>query len=540
MHFQFFLAIVAVVTLFAPNALAFVDGIDVSRHQNTIAWNSVKADGIDFAFVKATEGVNFVDINFHANMQGAIAAGVHVGPYHFARIDSFNGVPFTSYDGNPFIPGSDPYLDAVSEANDFLDAITPYYNTGLHLPPVADVEGLPDFNSSFLEREFISNWVQIFSDTVNTTLGRRPIIYTSKSGANSRYTPAVASSHDLWLAWWKNSTSNPPISSDTPDWNPWDFWQWTATGSVNGISGNVDRDVFEGTPQQLEQLLIGTGPGNPGDVVSITDFETDEGYFKWATDFSGSNQGIGAASTAERVTTEAYAGNGSQQIFIEGDPGGWLLRHVSGLNSPVASPASNLALDATGHIGFWLMTDDPGIEVQIAMDDPATADRGVSQDVIADGEWHLYEWDFEDDSQWEAWVNEEGIITGPTVTIDSIQFSGIGDATFYLDAVSHNPLGSLGPQVGDFDLDGDADADDLTQWIGDFGLNPDSDADADGDTDGADFLAWQRNLTASALGATQAVPEPTSAMLLVLGAVGLWGSKTVREFGRCNRRKLRK
>ena len=346
-------------------------------------------------------------------MQGAIDAGVHVGPYHFARIDSFNGVPFTSYDGSPFTPGTAPYLDAVSEADDFLAAITPYYNTGLHLPPVADVEGLPDFNNSFLEREFISNWVQLFSDTVNDSLGRRPIIYTSKNGANTRYTSAVASSHDLWLAWWKNSTSNPPVTSDTPQWNPWNFWQWTATGSVNGINGNVDRDVFDGTLQQLEQLLIGTGPGNPGDVVSITDFESGEGYFKWATQFSGSNQGINAGSTAERVTTEAYEGNGSQEIDINGDPNGWFLRHVSGLNTPVANPASNLALDASGHVGFWLMTDDPGISVQIAIDDPDTADRGISQDVIADGEWHLYEWDFEDDSQWEAWVNEEGIITGP-------------------------------------------------------------------------------------------------------------------------------
>ena len=243
----------ALLTFCSSSAMAFVDGIDVSHWQGNINWNAVKNDGIDFDFVKATEGVNFVDSRFHQNMQGATAAGVHIGPYHFARIDSFNGVPFTEYDGSPFTPGTAPYIDAVSEANDFIDEISPYYNSGLYLPPVADVEGLPDFNNAILEREFISNWVQIFSDTVNNSLGRRPIIYTSLFGANNRYTPAVASSHDLWLAWWKGTgTSNPPVPSNTPLWNPWDFWQWTASGSVNGVSGNVDRDVFDGTLQELE------------------------------------------------------------------------------------------------------------------------------------------------------------------------------------------------------------------------------------------------------------------------------------------------
>ena len=284
MHIKAFLLVFLTLTLATRSTQAFVDGIDVSRWQGTINWNNVKADGIDFAFVKATEGVDFVDVKFHANMQGAIAAGVYIGPYHFARLDSLNGVPFTSYDGSPFAPGSAPYLDAVSEANDFLDAIMPYYDTGLHLPPVADVERLPDFNSTFLEREFISNWVQLFSDTVNNSLGRRPIIYTSKFGANTRYTPAVASSHDLWLAWWKNSTSNPPVTSDTPAWSPWDFWQWTATGSVNGVGGNVDRDVFDGTLQQLEELLIDTGPANPSDFDQDGDVDGQD-LAQWTDDY---------------------------------------------------------------------------------------------------------------------------------------------------------------------------------------------------------------------------------------------------------------
>jgi hypothetical protein len=282
--------------------------------------------------------------------------------------------------------------------------------------------------------------------------------------------------------------------------------------------------------QELNDVLIGYSPPGPSDVVSITDFEVDEGYFNWETGYSGTNQGIGASSTALRVTAEAHEGIGSQEIYIDGDPASWLYRHVAGIGSPAANPATNLALDAAGNVGFWLKTDDSGVTVQIAIDDPDTADRGVEKDVIADGQWHLYEWDFSDDSQWEAWVNEEGIITGPTVTIDSIQFRGAGDATFYLDTVAHNPLGSLAPLEGDFNLDGNVDYDDLTQWEGDFGLNGDSDADEDGDSDGADYLAWQRNSGApgAVVSQLQTVPEPATAALFILGVFVLRNRRAAR------------
>ena len=110
---------------------------------------------------------------------------------------------------------------------------SPIYLAGQYLPPVADVEGLPDFNSTSLEKTFISNWVQLFSDTVNNALGIRPIIYTSKSGANTYYTSTVAAAHKLWIAWWKGTgTTSPPLQSDTPLWNRWSFWQWAADGTA--------------------------------------------------------------------------------------------------------------------------------------------------------------------------------------------------------------------------------------------------------------------------------------------------------------------
>ncbi len=284
------------------HAATYIQGIDVYNGDGAVNWTTAKNAGVQFAFVKATEGVDYVDARFSTNMHNANAAGVYIGPYHFCRVDSKNGVPFTSYNGRLFVVGSDPWLDATSEAADFVQAIRPYYTSGSYLPPVADVEGLPDFGSASLNKTFISNWVQLFSDTVNNSLGVRPMIYTSKSGANTHYTSAVAASHRLWEAWWKGTgTTSPPLQSDTPLWNPWLFWQWSATGSVAGVPGSgaahdCDKDVFYGTMQQLTSLLVHNVPGdyNHNGVVDAAD------YVVWR-DSLGSNVNLAADGNNNQI-----------------------------------------------------------------------------------------------------------------------------------------------------------------------------------------------------------------------------------------------
>ncbi len=287
-----------------------------------------------------------------------------------------------------------------------------------------------------------------------------------------------------------------------------------------------------GDRQAIKDYLdfIATPPGgSPGTVLD--DFETDEGHFGWSLTYSGTNQGILAGSTANRVTEEAESGNASQKLLIHGEPDGWLLRHLSGIGS-AAAPAGNVALDAIGYVGFWLKTADSGLSVQLALDDPGTADLGFDQPIISDNQWHLYQWNLEDDYQWAGWVTGDGTITGPTVTIDSIQFSGAGDATIYMDTVSYNPDQLLaGAMPGDFDADGNVDGADLALWQAGFGMASGAgaavgDADRDTDVDGSDFLIWQRNLTSVANSAALAVPEPSAWLLSVVGILlGLLGTR---------------
>ncbi|QEG37159.1 glycoside hydrolase family 25 protein [Bythopirellula goksoeyrii] len=243
---------VALVTQ-TPLAAQFIQGIDVSHWQGNINWASVKNAGVEFAFTKATEGVDFIDVRYSQNMAGASAAGVMIGPYHFARPDSFENDP----------------LDAANEANDFVDAIQAYYQSpGLFLRPVLDVERLPDAHQipiGTTQKSFLSQWIRNFNAVVETRLGFTAMIYSNSNYAINYFESDIAQ-YDFWLANWNYTPPSTPPSSLSGVWNDWDFWQWTDSWSVPGIAGPVDGDVFEGSMADLMQFLA---------VPASADFDGD-------------------------------------------------------------------------------------------------------------------------------------------------------------------------------------------------------------------------------------------------------------------------
>lgn len=210
-------------------------------------------------------------------------------------------------------------------------------------------------------------------------------------------------------------------------------------------SGSLGQDRINTIIPFLDSIV--TLPRG-GVFVNLTDFNANEGHFGYSPTLSGSNSGILSGTTAVRTTSEAHEGAGSQRITVVGDANGWFLRHLSGDGSgTVASPSANIPLDAHGSVGFWLMTNDAGLEVAIALDDPDSADVGARRKIIDDGQWHLYEWDLENDLDWTAWANQDGIITGPTVWLDSIQFWGAGNAVIYLDSIFYRTHSAV-PEPG--------------------------------------------------------------------------------------------
>lgn len=286
-------------------------------------------------------------------------------------------------------------------------------------------------------------------------------------------------------------------------------------------SGSLGADRLDAVNTWYDALAEPLDPGGnlSPDAAVITSFDVagDEGAFDRPPTYSGSNQGI-LGGTSEQTFAEDHLGGGSQILTIDGESSGWRLRHLAGSGSP---GANNPEFAATGHVGFWLKTETPGLSVRLVVDDPSTGDQGLLKSVTADGEWRLYEWDLSDDTQWDGWVNGDGVITGPTLSIDSIMLYGAGDAVVYLDTVAHNPLGSLLVPfpTGDYNRDGVVDASDFAAWREQYGdaVTPGDGADgnSDGVVDAADYSVWRDALAAASPTAeTTGIPTPGSLSLL--------------------------
>ena len=231
--------------------------------------------------------------------------------------------------------------------------------------------------------------------------------------------------------------------------------------------------------------------------------EGHEGYFHRPLDFSGSTTANVAGSTAERTSVEAQAGTDSQRLNIVYDETSgtdFFLRHVAGArfsdfdgSTNAAERVSNLQFESIGSVGFWLKTDDPGLQVSLAIDDPTTGDRGVFRPVIADGQWRRYFWNLENPNDWESWpgVGGNGQIDESRVTLDSIQFIGATDAEVFLDTIFWDP--QLAIPSGDFDGNGQYecnDVDELVLKIFSGVYEPEFDLNQDGTLDPADLEAW--------------------------------------------------
>ena len=234
-----------------------VVGIDISDANGNVDMNQVKTDNkhIEYLFVKATEGypegddVNhevskkYLQSNFTKNMDNALSAGLKVAPYHFARPDY-----------NPTLE------DAEQEAIYFVKKIKSYYENNKMLAPMIDIEHPLNENVNNQNqigrwtKAELSSWILALSNKVEVLLGVKPILYMNENFVNNEVDSSL-SSNTLWIA--KYNINNGEIGErpSTGTWSKYGFWQYTSKGSVSGITGDVDLNIFNGSVEALTQTL---------------------------------------------------------------------------------------------------------------------------------------------------------------------------------------------------------------------------------------------------------------------------------------------
>ena len=195
-------------------------GVDVSKYQGDIDWNKVKAAGYDFAMIRIGargygSGNLVLDDNFVAYMTGARAAGLDTGVYFFSQATTEEEV--------------------VEEANFTVGALMNYQVT---YPVAIDVEWIEDdkARTDDLTAMDRTELAVKFCDTVKA-FGYTPMIYASRDMLIAGMHPDLFEDYEVWLS----DDYQPEDGTDYP--YAFSMWQYSQTGRVDGISGDVDINL---------------------------------------------------------------------------------------------------------------------------------------------------------------------------------------------------------------------------------------------------------------------------------------------------------
>lgn len=192
-------------------------GVDVSRFQGDIDWEKVADAGIEFAIIRTgfrgtTEGKLLQDDYFEDNIKGASENGIDVGVYFYSQAVNKE--------------------EAMEEVQMMLDMIEPY---NIEFPVVIDIESAESDSArtANLSSDVYEEVAKVFCEAVKKA-GYKPMIYGNVKSFTLLMDAADVDDYDIWIAYY-----------GTPLYYPYhfDIWQYTSTGTVDGISGNVDLNI---------------------------------------------------------------------------------------------------------------------------------------------------------------------------------------------------------------------------------------------------------------------------------------------------------
>ena len=194
-----------------------IAGIDVSVFQGDIDWDEVKADGIDFAMIRlgyrgASDGGLHVDSCFKQNIKGAKKAGVDIGVYFFSQAITPE--------------------EAIEEARFVLKKIR---GKGVNYPIAFDMEPIDGTErAANLTMEEKTKVADAFCQVIKRN-GYTPMIYGNPQWLNGHLDLGYLTEYNTWLAHYAHGTHYE---------NQFYMWQYTDSGSVEGIEGHVDMNLY--------------------------------------------------------------------------------------------------------------------------------------------------------------------------------------------------------------------------------------------------------------------------------------------------------
>ena len=197
-----------------------VRGVDVSHHNGRVDWPRIRTAGYAFAYLKASEGATWRDSTFLRNRAEAERAGLVTGAYHFFTLCR---------------PGAD-------QARNFVAAIGP--PAAVSLPPAVDLE----FGGNCGERpSYVAMRAELASFlAVLDSAGHRPaVLYVTKE-FYGEYLEGDEPQNRLWV---RSVFGRPRYGG------AWTFWQYAATGRVDGAKGRIDLNAFNGSSAEFQALV---------------------------------------------------------------------------------------------------------------------------------------------------------------------------------------------------------------------------------------------------------------------------------------------
>ncbi len=202
-----------------------IKGIDISHHQGIIDWNELEKEKIDFVYMKATEGGDFVDPKFNTNWEKASHRQISKGAYHFYRACK----------------------GGIEQANNFISVVPKAENS---LPHAVDIESVGNCKEP-KSKEILVKEIAEYIKKIKEHYGKTPIIYTS----NNFYRDFLMNDFSDMKIWIRDISNFPAL----PDNRMWHIWQFSHNGRVRGIENQVDLNVFYDNKLNFQKFIAGQG-----------------------------------------------------------------------------------------------------------------------------------------------------------------------------------------------------------------------------------------------------------------------------------------